>query len=91
MARINNLTNFLTDVATAIKQKLGDDTAIPAADFDTKIASIQNSMKEYSSIQIMSNDISNISEGEVVKVIENGTNTYYVKSSAMMKELKEVE
>ena len=41
MARTNNLTNFLTDVATAIKQKTGDNTAIPAANFDTEIASIQ--------------------------------------------------
>lgn len=37
MARTNNLTNFLTDVATAIKTKKGDDTPIPASDFDTEI------------------------------------------------------
>lgn len=41
MARINNLTNFLTDVAVAIKEKTGDSTAIPAEEFDTKIAEIQ--------------------------------------------------
>lgn len=41
MARVNNLTNFLTDVASAIKQKTGDNTAIPAADFDTEILSIE--------------------------------------------------
>lgn len=41
MARINNLTNFLTDVAAAIKEKTGDSTAIPAEEFDTKIAEIQ--------------------------------------------------
>lgn len=41
MARINNLTNFLTDVATAIKTKLGDNTSIPASQFDTKIGSIK--------------------------------------------------
>lgn len=40
MARTNNLTNFLTDVATAIKTKTGDSTAIPASQFDTKIAGI---------------------------------------------------
>lgn len=40
MARTNNLTNFLTDVAGAIKEKTGDSTAIPASQFDTKIASI---------------------------------------------------
>lgn len=40
MARTNNLTNFLTDVAGAIKEKTGDSTPIPASQFDTKIASI---------------------------------------------------
>ena len=40
MARIDTLTNFLTDVATAIKAKKGDDTAIPAANFDTEIANL---------------------------------------------------
>lgn len=41
MARTNNLTNFLTDVADAIRAKTGDDTAIPAANFDTEISSIE--------------------------------------------------
>lgn len=41
MARTNNLTNFLTDVAGAIKQKLGDNTPIPASQFDTKIGEIE--------------------------------------------------
>ena len=40
MARIDTLTNFLTDVAAAIKAKKGDDTAIPAANFDTEIANL---------------------------------------------------
>ncbi len=37
MARTNNLENFLTDVADAIKNKKGDQTDIPAANFDTEI------------------------------------------------------
>ena len=41
MARTNNLTNFLNDVATAIKTKLGDSTPIPASQFDTKIGQIE--------------------------------------------------
>ena len=40
MARIDTLINFLTDVAAAIKAKKGDDTAIPAANFDTEIANL---------------------------------------------------
>lgn len=41
MARTNNLTNFLTDVSSAIKQKTGDNTPIPASNFDTEILSIE--------------------------------------------------
>ena len=41
MARTNNLNDFLTDVAGAIKEKTGDSTAIPASQFDTKIRSIE--------------------------------------------------
>lgn len=40
MARVNNLSNFLTDVASAIKTKKGSETAIPAADFDTEILAL---------------------------------------------------
>ena len=40
MARVNNLTAFLTDVATAIKTKKGDNTAISAVDFDTEIINL---------------------------------------------------
>lgn len=40
MARVNNLENFLQDVADAIKTKKGSQTAIQAANFDTEIASI---------------------------------------------------
>ena len=40
MARTNNLTNFLTDVAAAIKTKKGSQTVIPAADFDTEILAL---------------------------------------------------
>ena len=41
MARTNDLVNFLNDVASAIKQKTGDSTPIPASDFDTEILSIE--------------------------------------------------
>ena len=40
MARTNNLTNFLTDVASAIKTKKGSNTSIPAANFDTEIINL---------------------------------------------------
>lgn len=40
MARTDNLTNFLTDVAAAIKSKKGYNTAIPAANFDIEIVNL---------------------------------------------------
>lgn len=40
MARTDSLTNYLTDVATAIKTKKGDDTPIKASEFDTEIANL---------------------------------------------------
>ena len=40
MARTNNLTDFLTDVADAIKNKKGDDTPILASEFDTEITNL---------------------------------------------------
>lgn len=41
MARTDNLSNFLTDVAGAIKTKKGTTDKIPAANFDTEISSIE--------------------------------------------------
>ena len=41
MARTNNLTDFLTDVSDSIKLKIGDNTPIPAANFDVVIANIE--------------------------------------------------
>ena len=40
MARTDNLTNYLTDVADAIKTKKGSQTNIPAANFDTEILNL---------------------------------------------------
>lgn len=40
MARTDNLTNYLTDVASAIKEKKGDSTPISAKDFDTEIINL---------------------------------------------------
>lgn len=42
MARVDNLTNFLTDVADSIRAKKGTTDTIPASSFDTEISSIQS-------------------------------------------------
>ena len=46
-------------------------------------------MKQYNSEASMNNDISNISEGEVVKVVASGVTTYYLKETTMKKLIKE--
>lgn len=40
MARIDNLPNFLTDVADAIREKTGITESIPVCEFDAKINEI---------------------------------------------------
>lgn len=40
MARTDNLTNFLTDVATAIREKEGTTQTIPVSEFDTRISNL---------------------------------------------------
>lgn len=63
MARINNLTNFLTDVASAIKTKTGDSTAIPASQFDTKIANITTGKLTNEEYATADEDLDTILEG----------------------------
>lgn len=57
MARINNLTNFLTDIATAIKSKTGRNTNITPSNFDTEILSIASDLGS-KNISISSNGTS---------------------------------
>ena len=63
MARTNNLTNFLTDVASAIKTKTGDNTAIPASQFDTKIADISTGNLSDEEYAEANTDLDNILQG----------------------------
>jgi len=63
MARTNNLTNFLTDVSSAIKTKTGDSTPIPASQFDTKIANISTGHLDNTEYQEANDDLDDILEG----------------------------
>lgn len=47
MARTNNLSNFLTDVANAIREKKGTEGTILASDFDTEIESLPSGGGDY--------------------------------------------
>ena len=50
MARTDNLENFLTDVAAAIKTKKNDDTVVPAPNFDTEILNLDDGSQIVNSI-----------------------------------------
>ena len=72
MADISNLSNFLTDVAKAIKTKKGSKTAIPAANFDKEILSIETSTgaKLFKTKTEMNNSTGN-AEGDLAIVYRN--------------------
>jgi surface protein len=76
MARTNNLTNFLTDVASAIKTKTGDSTAIPASQFDTKIANISTGHLDNTEYQEANDDLDDILEGSTQSYITNGESLF---------------
>ncbi len=60
MADTSNLSQFLTDVASAIKNKKGTTDKIPAANFDTEISNITTGVmtqKEYDECLTITNDI----------------------------------
>lgn len=76
MARTNNLTNFLTDVATAIKTKTGDSTLIPASQFDTKIANISTGHLDNTEYQEANDDLDDILEGSTQNYITNGQSLF---------------
>lgn len=77
MARINNLTNFLTDVSSSIKVMTEDDTPIPASQFDTKILGIQTGHLTNEEYQSANDTVDDILENTTVpsgtlNITENG-------------------
>ena len=82
MARIDTLPNFLTDVATAIRNKTGESELLAPEDYDTEIESIQGG--GYSGPLPSSTIMSSIvCEGSNIKIklitddLASGTRIYY--------------
>lgn len=71
MARTDSLTNYLTDVAEAIKAKKGDDTPINASTFDSEIINLPGRSPTAIDIKGVVNNFvvgdAAINEGEFVK------------------------
>ena len=65
MADTSNLSNYLKDVADAIREKKGTEEQIPAANFDTEILSIETGIDTSSDNPITANDVVVGKEGYV--------------------------
>lgn len=85
LLRISVLNTALTNVFNITSDKLLNGYKL----FGVTGNYIGPTMKEYASEIAMNNDIANISEGEVVKVVENNITTFYVKETTMKKLVKE--
>ena len=80
MARTDSLSNYLTDVAQAIKDKKGDQTEIIASNFDTEIANLPSGggEPETVTVDVTLSDVSYmdyITPNGVKRITENGTIT----------------
>lgn len=84
MARTNNLTNFLTDVASAIKTKKGSETSIPAANFDTEILALPSQgTYQTKSVTITSNTTTVITPDQDYDAIDELTITTNVPIASL--------
>lgn len=79
MARTDSLTNFLTDVANAIRAKKGTSDPIPAANFDTEILTIISVLEGDNLLDLLeANAEFNSYEGSEASVTFNNNNTLTV-------------
>lgn len=72
MARTDNLTNYLTDVADAIREKKGTTDVIPANTFDEEIKNIQTGIIPVGTIDITKNGTHDVTNYENANVQVSG-------------------
>lgn len=90
MARTDNLTNFLTDVADSIREKKGTSEPILASNFDTEIDSITTGGSEYeyaefdpfNVFEILDNDTEPYESKMILLFINDGNNTVSISGNA---------
>ena len=98
MARTDTLGNFLTDVATAIRNKKGTTDAILASNFDTEIASIESGVdiNEYLSDTITKGDSSLGGWTKTIIKLRSpltieGTDATYMFARCLLNELPQID
>lgn len=90
MARIDNLSNFLTDVASAIKEKKGSDSNIPAAKFDQEIRDLPSQgVYQTKSVEITTNGSKRVTPDPGFDAIEALTITTNVPTEDLSEVLDE--
>ena len=77
MAKNDNLTDFLTDVANAIRQKKGTNEPINPQDFSSEIASIQTGGGENKLPQLIDRSITEITADDLSGITSIGSNGFY--------------
>lgn len=81
MARTDNLRNYLTDIAQAIKDKKGDQTDIVASDFDIEIANLSSGGGSGEIQTVTVNvDVSEILDSSICYVTKEGRVNFTVES-----------
>jgi len=78
MARTNTLSNFLTDVANAIRTKKGTETTIAASAFDTEILNLPSGTYQTKNITISANGSQTITPDQGYDAIDEITITTQV-------------
>ena len=98
MARTDTLGNFLTDVATAIRNKKGTTDTILASNFDTEIASIESGVdiNEYLSDTITKGDSSLGGWTKTIIKLRSpltieGTDATYMFANCLLNELPQID
>ena len=84
MAKNNNLTDFLTDVATAIRTKKGTSALINPQNFSSEIASIETGITPTGTIEITSNGEKDVTNYAKANVNIPNQNPYIVATPDLM-------